>query len=1044
MSTATINPATAVAGKLPARAIVRRFVWKELHVLFALWLAVAALGVIIQAAVNFLSPPSADHPALLLSTALAAAVLYAVGAAATTFSLEHEEETYGFLVGLPTTWWPVYLGKLEVVAASALALAGSLSVIGWMLSGFDTPGGRDSWIIVGLFGMAILEGIAWGTLFSIVVKQPLVAAILTLVMATAAVNLAVFLTSSYSGANLKPIAYAEAFPLRLAIVAVVLVCSTLVARRWLTVGEGSDRTTNYRASIWWGLLRPRIPRRFSPDAVSPQTPPRSKVMARLLWQSWRDSGKLLALPIGIAAVLVAGTAAAIILTDPAKVIHNAAWTSTILFVSALYGAMAFSADQRRRNYRFLAEHAARPRYVWLVRHVVWLGTVILLSVALWLTFTAFVAFVIRFLFQRDLQEYVRWGSMPGIGFQMPHQTISAISVASLTWYGVFTAYALGQFCSMLLRSDILAAFIALVVSVLICAWAAVLFAWQLSGAMFLLPLAAALMLATWLRAPDWIAERNSWRAWLKSILPVAATLVVTGIALPYARLAQIHNQPTLTTERYVRSERSTVDVESYVAAHRARATPEARETAAMYLRAVELLYSWEANDPLERWRKPENAQNSSASATGIDEAKIPPDQQEAFLKAKERWAELVSESRAAAVKLAIDASSRPTCHFDFDVAEIPVGPIGFGGQWGLDSYRFYMRFNELLSALSAGSPEAPFDHLLAALRMSLHLRTGQPSVVFLDQLEKEKAILAQIGAWAGRDNRTNPELSSAIEQIIGYFRSLPWLSETLIADHVLMTDVLRGRSASLVLAQESETPLVHLAYLANQLPWERERSLLALNAITRHNVSDADALDVNLPTLYPHDLGSLFVRRWLRPMYASGWTEKWLIAQPAAATSYFARLEYQVRVPVHEIYRAYFNSQTYRRAALLQIALVMYRRDHGAYPTRLTELVPDYLDQVPLDPFSGQQFVYRAAGLELPLRGLPKSNFDRVEANTPLFWSVGAGNARPKQQDITVVSESDENDPQADPEEMKEAVYMLDSDEPLWGSEPAFAFPLPK
>ncbi|MEX2141176.1 MAG: hypothetical protein WD894_18065 [Pirellulales bacterium] len=1042
MSIATINPATAAA-KVPTRAIVRRFVWKELRVLVALWLAVVVLGVIIQAAVNILSPPSADHPALLLSTALAAAVLYAVGAAATTFSVEHEEETYGFLVGLPTTWWPVYMGKLEVVAGSAIALAGCLSLIGWMVSGFDTPGARDSWIIVGLFGIAILEGIAWGTLFSILLKRPLTAAILTLVVATAAVNLAVYLTSWYPGANLKPIAYAEAFPLRLAIVAVVLVCGALVARRWLTVGESPDRTTNDRARFWWRMLPTRIAGRFWSRAVSLPSPPRGKVMARLLWQTWRDSGKLLALPIGIAAVLVAGTAAAIILTHPAKEIHNAVWTSTILFVPALYGAMAFSADQRRGSYRFLAEHAARPRYVWLARHVVWLGTVILLSLALWLIFTAFVAFVIQFLFQRDLEDYVRWGSMPEIGFQLPHQTLSAISVVSFTWYGVFAAYAVGQFCSMLLRSEILAAFIALVVSVLICAWAAVLFAWQLSGAMFLLPVAAALMFATWLRAPDWLAERNSWRAWLTPALAVAATLVVTGIALPYARLAQIDNQPTLPTQLYMRSEPSTIDVESLVAAHRARATPEARETAAMYLRAVEALYSWEANDPLERWRKSENAQNSSTSAIGFDEAKIPPDQQAAFLKAKERWSELVSVSRAAAVKLAIEASSRPTCHFEFDVDEIPVGPIGFEGQLGLDSYRFYMRFNELLSALWADAPETQFDHLLAALRMSVHLRAGQPSVVVLDQLEKEKSILQQIGAWAARDNRTNGERRIAIGQLIDYFRRLPWLPETVIADHVLMTNVLRGHTPSLVLAKKHQSPLDHLAYLANQLPWERERALLALNAITRQNVSDADALEVNLPTLYASRLDSLFARRWLRPRYASGWTEKWLIAQPAAATSYLARLEYQTRVPVHEFYRAYFNSQTYRRAALLRIALAMFRRDHGAYPTLLTELVPDYLDQVPLDPFSGQQFVYRAAGLELPLHRRNWSNFERIEANTPLFWSVGAGNARLEEWEREV-SEEDENDLSRDTKVIKETVYVLDSEIPPWSTEPAFAFPLAK
>jgi hypothetical protein len=355
----------------------------------------------------------------------------------------------------------------------------------------------------------------------------------------------------------------------------------------------------------------------------------------------------------------------------------------------------------------------------------------------------------------------------------------------------------------------------------------------------------------------------------------------------------------------------------------------------------------------------------------------------------------------------------------------------------------YAPLDELLAALGSSSPDAPFEQLLAALRMSAHLSAGQPAVIYLDQLTQENSILQQFGAWAGNESRTDEELGRAIDQLTAHFQRAPWLPEVLIADHLLVADALRGNSPSLALAEKPESQLAHLADLANQLPWERERALLALNAITLYNVRDAGDLYTSLPTLHPHGLGSLFIRRWLKPRYADAWLETWLRAQPAAATSYLMRLEYQARSPVHEIYRAYCNNQTFRRAAILQIALVKYRRDHGAYPAGLSELVPDYLDQALLDPFSGQPFVYRAAGLDLPLHP-GHSSFTRIEANTPLFWSVGAGDARPKQQDISVASEADESDPQGQPQESREAVYMLDSDDLLWSSEPAFAFPLPK
>ena len=48
----------------------------------------------------------------------------------------HEEDTYGFLVGLPIKWRPIFAGKLLVVAASAALLAAALSIVGWLLCPF--------------------------------------------------------------------------------------------------------------------------------------------------------------------------------------------------------------------------------------------------------------------------------------------------------------------------------------------------------------------------------------------------------------------------------------------------------------------------------------------------------------------------------------------------------------------------------------------------------------------------------------------------------------------------------------------------------------------------------------------------------------------------------------------------------------------------------------------------------------------------------------------------------------------------------------------
>jgi hypothetical protein len=971
MSTVTFNDAVSAA-KPPASGILHRFVWKEIRMLRGLWLAVLVLGGLIQWALSALSPASVDHAAMLFTTALAAATLYAVGAAATIFSVEHEDETYGYLACLPATWWPIFLGKVTMSVASAIALAGALIVVGWLLAGIEMPEQGKMAAAVGLFGVAILEAAAWGTLFSLLIKRPLLAAIVTLVVGAAAVNLAVFLFAPYANANLDAEAYAAAAAPRLTIVAVVLALSMAVARRWLPAGAPGGSA---RAGVWaWSRRSPsRIADRSRVAGVQRQPKGRS-MLARLVWQSWRDGGKLLLLPLAIAALFLVGVASVLALTGSRGEIAAASWLATSLFVPALFGALAFSADQRRGSHRFLAEHAARPRYVWLARHIVWLGTLLVLATMIWLAVTSLTGWGAQFVARQSLEEFLRFGHIRPFGIDTSVVLRYVIDGASLTWCGILTAYALGQFCSMLLRSEILAAFIALLLSIVITAWAAVLFAWQLSGWVFLLPLCFAFMLATWLRAPDWIAGRNSWQTWLKLALPLIAVLAFFAIAVPRARIAQIAGDPKSTTRRG-----SVVDLEQLIEKYRQGDTPEARETAEMYLRAAQSLDS------------------------------------------------------PSAVTLAMEASARPTCRFDFNVGQFADPRNDHPSYWKLLS---------LLDKLRQAENDPPFDRLLAALRMNAHMRSGQPSAVFINRLVNEHFILAQIGSWAANDQRTNEELKAAIDQLTVHFREAPSLPDALVADHLIVRDVLMDKELSLAVAERQSSPLMHLAWLANQLPWEQERSLLALDEITHQNVRDAEEL---VTALSPDQFGTS-LRKWIRPRHSPPWTATWLLAHPAAATSHLARLEYQARTEVHNLYRAFCDNQVYRQAALLQLALIMYRRDRGAYPDRLSGLVPEYLDNLPIDPYSRQPFQYEAAGLELPLRPFTSSNFTRVEANTPLFWSAGAGNAQLRPWDYASY-EPDESNPKGSEygqTMVRESVYVFVSqDEEMLGA-PPFVFPLPK
>jgi hypothetical protein len=683
--------------------------------------------------------------------------------------------------------------------------------------------------------------------------------------------------------------------------------------------------------------------------------------------------------------------------------------------------LAFSADQRRRSYRFLAEHAARPRYVWLARHIVWLGVPVVLVTAVWLVATA-IGFRLFAPWVFDHQAW--WAEAPDIRHGVQVSTDQIIHAAGLAWFGIVTAYAFGQLCSMLLRSEILAAFLAIIASVFVAAWCAVCFAWQLSGWMFVVPIAGALMLATWLRAPDWLAGRNTWKAWVLPVLAVVVPFIVIAFALPRVRLSQVtavsvRGSPFAGGEVPSPGPR---DMESIIEAYSAIDTPDARETAAMYDRAAEVLISWHDSDPLGPWQKPQFAKADNLGE--IDEAKIPSDQLDVYQKAKVQKRELIDQSEAAAIKLAMEASARPSCYFDFE------NELGW--------FDRYLKLNQVLTVLWSIEPAEPFDRLMAALRMSDHLRTGQPSLAFIGQLNEQNKILQRVGVWASHESRTREDLAAAFDQLNAHFRVFPSIGGALIAEHLLVENVLTGKTTPSVPINK---PKNYLAYLANQLPWERERALLALNLITRENLSDSG--NAYGAASYLDELGPYQLRQWLRPRYEHPRIDRWVIAQPAAATSYLLRLEYEARVDMQELFSAHLDNETCRQAAVLRLALIRYRRDHGSYPSALADLTGDYVHRARLDPYSGQFFQYEPAGLELPLRIYHRGNFSRIEANTPFIWSVGSGNARLKQHEFSDI-ERNENDPLGEMQQTWETAYMLMGDDLSWSREPVFVFPLPK
>jgi hypothetical protein len=761
------------------------------------------------------------------------------------------------------------------------------------------------------------------------------------------------------------------------------------------------------------------------------------MLGRLLWQTWRESWKLLFIPLALAGLLlfIVRIASALIRWDDETAMFFL--SETPLLVPALYGAMAFYPDQRRSSYRFLAEHAARPRYTWLARQIVWLGALI----AAWLLAIGVLAVLAwhreEFNSRRMFEYYLEWGNGPSLSriiYYFGYGAELAMQVFITASFGALVAYGLGQLLSMAIRSEILAAFLALLLAPVVGAWVYAVYLWQLSPTQFLLPIFAGLTLATWLRAPDWIAGRNTWRAWLKPALAVIGPFVLIAAILPAARLAQV--RPVISKDPKYNTRQAEHDrvFAEQVAAFRAGDTIGAARTADMYIRLAERLADATGQGSLKRWRKyPGNASLGSE----VDEI-----------------------NEASAVNEAIEISKRPTCRFHFDPASLAPTPLNTPKERliGLAANSTYERVSQLITivaGVSVSTPDDPARRFLAALKMERQLRSGQPSVVVISTLEAENGILHRIAEWSLEDGRTKEGLRDLLEKLTVQLHAPESPADALIADYLLIRNVVDGKDTPFILTPPAANtssppdvptilPHLYLAYLANELPWERERAHIALERITRTNIGEIDQLTERLSSTNPQQVGIVTLRHYLRPWY-DGLPEAWEVRNPAAVTSYLVSLEYKARVPIARLNRAYCDSVTCRRGTLLQIALTLYRLDHKKYASQLSDLVPEYLDQLPIDPYAQQPFHYEPAGLNHRLSYWGNNGPVRLKARTPFLWSVGAGDVRLKLwMDDRVYGEPPEHlapgeEPKAKP---IEPAYSFDNEgESSWGDK-NFVFPL--
>jgi hypothetical protein len=802
-------------------------------------------------------------------------------------------------------------------------------------------------------------------------------------------------------------------PARVAFVAVVAAVDVWLGLCWLHMPAPAARKRRRERAI---------PAAAAIASASIARPSREGIFGRLLWQSLRQSWKtaLAALLIGLflmfAVELIFTTfVRAGPLRNPFDVfsVHYIYWPLSLLFVPALFGALAFRADQRGRQYRFLAEHAGRPRILWLARQVAWLGPIIVLAVGTLL----FVWLLVGEQFVNRLPYAVRGYEVLGMRFSEGWSNATQLTIehgisvfiqSSITLVlAALAAYAVGQLLSLALSSDVLAAMLALGASVVITAWAYVVIMWRLSPWLFITPLALGALLATWVRVKDWLVDRSSVVRWLT---PAAAIFVPTTAMLccvPAARMAQVSApyQP--------------VNVETFsfqsIADAAASELARGREVADDYVRI--------ASEIADR---------------------MPEETAEDIALRRVRWPVDTAEFDDEIVRLSRIECRIPLLLDYYDPASERLRMVAFHA---------YKR----AALLRADDLDAALEMLLAARRIESQLLRGvalsaQVTSESLDspawQNGGRQLILMQSNSaseflgWSIAPGQTAERVQRAVDELGQIDQRGPTPAVAVTNAYLRIKSVLRGREFPRYFPEPAGRPIGNwIAILLNEVFGEAARNERALDILATCGLDYAIGAHTGLLTLDQR----ANVKTAFRANLAGSWRERLrksyrgypgtgsttpllLVAEAHPLHTYGYGANYRSMQARADLVTAALTSRlvadeftdlwllprhvadwladvAWRRAERVRLALIAYRLKNGSYPPSLDALSPDYLSPAEIrDPFADGPLQYKEDGFPFWAleTSIDRSSLIVAPPNTPMLWSIGTGEAVPIETDAMV------------------------------------------
>jgi hypothetical protein len=1021
---------TALAHRGPTTLrLAKRFFWKEcrrIGVLAALMFVFATLTMLF---VNSFASRRLDVDSLLAVIAVGAGMMLAVAAAATLFSVEKEEGTAELLERLPRNAAAMTLGKLASAAIVVPLCTVALLLLAWTIAGEAPPPQRIIEIALPQASLLLLEAFVWSLVASLACANPLIAAVLGIALASVSVQLGIFITNP-EARGYAPAIFTAATPARFALAGVGALIAGWLVSRWPTpprVRHNSEANIDEprRRYLRW-------PRQ------------RMGLFGRLFWQTLRQSctTSVVAMLLGLFLTIMAVIMAAGIFESTSG--WNLLVGLSVLFAPAMLGAVVFRADQRREAYRFLAEHAGRPRMLWLARSAAGLAMLAAL-LALALTVTGL-------WIGSDITSAMKNGwyndASPGVVMLRVSNELGVLrQILVIAGIAAVVAYAFGQFFSLAVRSDVIAAMLALIASIIVTAWAAVVGAWQLPPSAFLLPLAIGALLASLLRVRDWMFGRRGWWRWAAPIVVLLAPLMWLAWATPVVRLAQVDRpKPYIRPGGLVvlnpKVEAAAIppSVGSWVFNHASRFDELVNQTQEELRLGEEVAAGYE-----------------KLTAEAVDYELIDPD------AVSDDEATFGTERDANGKLLSVHVARPAGDRFDGEAFEefVRLSRI----KCRLEVNPSTLRDTGVLQAIAlmdAPESEDPVDleerleRLLACRRMA----TQKANSHTLYQESYEAFLSDEFMDWATAEGQTSTRIGKAIRGLREAESKSIGPIGRLMNNHSQAKAIINGDAPPDFFAGNDAQPSIDqwLAYLANEsLGFERQRALKALDLLAAYEaaflgegmqalVSDKPSQqwiqyysidDAHLVAALPYEAQRRVVS------YLDD-----LDALASARSSGLTSLVFDNRHQLPDALRNWMAGVAWRRAERVRLALIAYRLEHDEYPTSLDALVGVFLGSEEIrDPYTGEPFGWAPKGFELPVSYFNEEPAEFVKssapAGTPMLWCGGSALAVPTERNARP-GKPDEYGDEAEEGPVIKVMSLQPVEELIFWPTGAFWLPVPK